>query len=243
MAAAADAHPLDNAGWHALTGPHAGFAIGEDCARRYGPDVSVFSAVDAVTPAAWDDLARLPGNESFIVLFRDSVSEPPKDWTTQARGWAHQMSVSSGFSVGAGTGTGTGQIERLTTDHVGDMLALIALTEPGPFLPRTIELGDYFGVFDDGRLVAMAGERLRLEGHTEVSAVCTHPDVRGRGLAAALTHRVAAQILERGEQPFLHVAETNDNARRVYERLGFATRRLIEFAVLRPPRRRPALTD
>ena len=102
-------------------------------------------------------------------------------------------------------------------------------------------MGRYHGSFEGDRLVAMAGERAHLPGHTEISAVCTHPEARGRGLAAGLTHTVAAGILERGEQPFLHVSDTNHGARRVYERLGFTERTTVEFALVRPLSR--ALSD
>jgi predicted GNAT family acetyltransferase len=115
------------------------------------------------------------------------------------------------------------------------MLALTQLARPGPFLARTIQMGDYAGVYDGERLVAMAGERMRLPGHTEISAVCTHPDARGRGLATALTRHVARAILDRGETPILHVRRDNHDAIRVYERLGFTLRRHIDFVFYRTP--------
>ena len=115
------------------------------------------------------------------------------------------------------------------------MLALVELTRPGPFAVRTVDLGGYVGVFDGDRLVAMAGQRLAPPGFREISAVCTHPDFRGRGLAAGLTALVARGILERGERPFLHHASDNDPARRVYETLGFQFRRQVVFAALGAP--------
>lgn len=131
------------------------------------------------------------------------------------------------------------RIVPLGAADVPGILALIELTKPGPFRPRTIELGDYYGVFAgddrDGELVAMAGERMQTPEFTEVSAVCTHPSVRGQGLAGALTSRVAAGIAARGQTPVLHVAETNENARRVYLRLGFEVRRRLEFQALETP--------
>jgi predicted GNAT family acetyltransferase len=126
-------------------------------------------------------------------------------------------------------------IVALTAAHVPQMLALVELTQPGPFRPRTIELGDYYGVFADGRLIAMAGERLQTPDFTEISAVCTHPAARGRGLAGSLTRHVARGILDRGQRPILHVAEHNHNAKRVYERLGFVVRRRLEFVAARTP--------
>ncbi|MFL6115759.1 MAG: GNAT family N-acetyltransferase, partial [Catenulispora sp.] len=107
--------------------------------------------------------------------------------------------------------------------------------KPGPFLPRTIELGSYLGIRHDGRLVALAGERLRPPGWTEISAVCTHADFRGRGLATRLIRAVAHGIRERGETPFLHTGAENVNAIRLYEALGFRLRRTVVFAGYRVP--------
>ena len=111
---------------------------------------------------------------------------------------------------------------------------LVALAQPGPWRPRTIELGDYHGVFDGDRLVAMAGERQKVVGGTEVSAVCTHPDARRRGLGAGITARVVRGILDRGETPFLHHSDENP-ARTVYEALGFHLRRSVQLVIVRPP--------
>jgi predicted GNAT family acetyltransferase len=112
------------------------------------------------------------------------------------------------------------------------MLALATLTEPGPFFARTHQLGDFVGVRDGGRLMAMAGERMKPTGFTEVSGVCTHPDGRGRGYAGALTRAVVAKILARGEQPFLHVYAHNTGAIALYEALGFSLRRKMSMTVL-----------
>jgi predicted GNAT family acetyltransferase len=117
------------------------------------------------------------------------------------------------------------------------MLDLVARTAPGPFRPRTIEMGCYFGHFEGTTLVSMAGERFGFDGYTEISAVCTDPAVQGRGFGSALTHRVASEILARGEQPFLHVAEANTGARRVYEKLGFVQRRVVEAVLVQSPPR------
>jgi predicted GNAT family acetyltransferase len=112
----------------------------------------------------------------------------------------------------------------LGDDDVPEMLELTRLTNPGPFLPRTIEMGDYIGVRDGGRLVAMAGERFHVEGWTEISAVCTAPTHRGRGLATKLLRAGAAGIEARGERVFLHVVASNTGAIRLYEALGFSIR-------------------
>jgi predicted GNAT family acetyltransferase len=115
------------------------------------------------------------------------------------------------------------------------MLDLVARTEPGPFRKRTIELGTYLGIRRDGRLIAMAGERLHPPGWTEISAVCTDPGYRGHGLATRLVRAVAAGIRARGETPFLHAAADNTYAIRMYERLGFTLRRTTTFRAVRIP--------
>jgi ribosomal protein S18 acetylase RimI-like enzyme len=229
-----DAHVLDNAAWWALATHHAELAEVQGRARRYPADVSVFAGVDHLDEGAWADLAGLVRAGAPAAIFRAEVPDPPAGWTVHARGQARQMTSAAPDLVAPPAPAPV--LRRLTIDDAGPMLALVEETQPGPFEVRTVEMGRYWGHHDaDGRLVAMAGERLHLEGWTEISAVCTHPDVRGRGLATALTHHVAAAVLERGERPFLHVAEQNHGARRVYERLGFVERRPVEFAVLEAP--------
>jgi predicted GNAT family acetyltransferase len=123
----------------------------------------------------------------------------------------------------------------LTKEDVPEMLELVHLAQPGPFLPRTVEMGRYLGLRQDGRLVAMAGERLHLTGFCEVSAVCTHPDYRGRGYGGALTTMVTEAILDRQETPFLHVAPGNDGALNLYIKLGFRIRREVRISILQKP--------
>lgn len=221
------ADPLDNAVWHALTTHHAGLAEVSGRARRYPPEVSPFMAVDALDGDGWAALASFGGP---VTLFRDEIPAPPDGWHEVATGAGHQMVLESLAAVPEIP------FVVLGPGDAGDMLALVEVSRPGPFEVRTVELGRYLGVRDgDGRLLAMAGERLRLPGSTEVSAVTTHPDARGRGLAAALTAEVCRGILARGETPVLHVAVGNEGARRVYERLGFVERRIVRFAVLEAP--------
>jgi len=116
----------------------------------------------------------------------------------------------------------------LGTADTDEVMSLVELTEPGPFRPRTIELGAYVGVRQAGRLMAMAGQRLHLPGWREISAVCTHPDARRQGLGAALTLWVAGHIREQGEEALLHVLATNESAVRLYEALGFEIRCTLE---------------
>jgi ribosomal protein S18 acetylase RimI-like enzyme len=226
--------PLANPVWHALTTRQAALAEGAGRARRYRDDVSVFAAVDELDAGGWHALADLAGPAAGVVLVREELGDPPPGWSRAWGGSGDQMAVTE-LADGGGPDPVAGGIRRLTDDDVGEMLALIQLAQPGPFLVRTIEMGDYAGVFDGERLVAMAGERMRLPGHTEISAVCTHPHARNRGLATALTRHVARAILDRGETAILHVRRDNHDAIRVYERLGFTVRRQIDFVLYRTP--------
>ncbi len=218
---------LDNAGWHALVGPHAGFAVGAGAARAYRDDVSVFHATADDSPAAWDALRPLASSTGVVVLFR---------------GDGHQMVLTGPLPAvprvparDAATGRAV-TMRDLGDDDAPAMVALVALTEPGPFRPRTHELGGYVGIFHDDELVAMAGRRLHPPGFVEVSAVCTHPDARRRGYASIVSAAVAGGILAGGETPFLHVAVSNTSAYAVYEQLGFTTRRIVSFGAYRVPR-------
>jgi predicted GNAT family acetyltransferase len=121
----------------------------------------------------------------------------------------------------------------LNLSDIDEMLALVELTKPGPFSRRTPELGSYLGIHEAGQLVAMAGERLRFPGYTEISAVCTRPESRGRGYASSLVSTLIQKIKERDETPFLHVRTENVQAIHVYETLGFKTRRITNIAVVK----------
>jgi ribosomal protein S18 acetylase RimI-like enzyme len=222
-------HPLDNLVWHALGTHHRSFAEGDGVAVRYRPDVTPFAAVDRLDETGWRALEDLAGPGHGVVLFRDEVGPPPDGWSVLFGGFGHQMVATRQLEAP------DLEVQPLDDRHIEQMLALVKLTQPGPFAPRTIELGGYVGVFDGDRLVAMAGERLQCPDFAEVSAVCTHPDARGRGLAAALTSHVGHGIQARGQTAMLHVAEGNDNAIRVYERLGFDRRRRVEFVLLQTP--------
>jgi predicted GNAT family acetyltransferase len=219
---------LDHVVWHSLTTTHARLAIGDDHARRFRTDVAGFAAVRDASPASWESLAAIVAPGEVVALSGADVPDPPAPWRLAGGGQGLQMVLRQLIAPAPIDA----EIVRLGDGDVQQMLDLVELTKPGPFLPRTIELGAYFGIFDGDRLVAMAGERLQTPRHTEVSAVCTHPTVRGRGYAAALAHRVAVGIEARGQRPVLHLAATNDAARRVYERLGFVVRRHMPFVAV-----------
>lgn len=222
-------HPLDNPAHAALTGPQAGFAERRGQALRYPTDVAPFTAVPVgAAAAAWDDVAALAGPGQRLFLPADSTPPPP-DWEEWLRVECVQL---TGEAV---EGRPDPEAVLLTADDVPEILDLVARTKPGPFLARTVELGRYLGLRREGALVAMAGERIRPPGWTEVSAVCTDPAFRGQGLAARLVLAVCAGVTARGEQPFLHAASDNTGAVRLYESLGFRTRRKVSFVGVRVP--------
>lgn len=223
---------LDNAVFAALTGPHAHLAQRRGRAVRYSAEVAGFAALaDKPGPDDWTDLAALADNPEGVALTNYGAEAPP-DWTELSRFTVVQM-TDEGVEARADR-----DVVRLTDEDVPGMLDLVARTKPGPFARRTIELGRYIGLREAGRLIAMAGERFRPPGWTEISAVCTAPEHRGRGLATRLMQALAYGIRERGETPFLHVASSNTKAIGLYETMGFAARRSVEVVVLRPPSRR-----
>jgi ribosomal protein S18 acetylase RimI-like enzyme len=227
------AHVLDNPALASLTGPHAHFAERRGRVLRYPVDVSPWLALpDDPGPDDWADLAALagPGGEVPLPGFRGRV---PDGWEITFRVEGVQL-VDDGLAAAPDP-----EAVLLGLADVPEMLDLVALTQPGPFLPRTIELGTYLGIRREGRLVAMAGERLHPPGWTEISAVCTDPAFRGEGLATRLILAVAHGIRERGETPFLHTGAGNVNAVRLYESLGFRLRRKTAFLAARAPENLP----
>jgi len=229
------AHPLDNPVWHALGGPHAHFALGRGAARHYPRDVAPFSAIAEPTAAAYADLAAdLPvGLEAR--LFRPQEEPTPQGWEAMSARPIMQMVCEHARPAPVGAEASVFPLGRY---DVAEMLALVDSARPGPFGPRTIELGSYVGVWHavTGRLVAMGGERFCLPSHVELSAIAVHPDARGRGLGAAVTAHLAHSALARGLVPFLHVFPDNP-AVALYRRLGFRERTRLWVLWLRPKAR------
>lgn len=225
---AAGTHVLDRAAWNALVGPHANLAEVNGLARRYPVDISPFNAVaDIANPQAWDDLYSLVGAKGTAIVIGESIS-PPAGWKIVEVFPGVQM---TGEDV---VGQPDPDLINLTIRDAPEMLALTARNEPGPFLPRTVELGGYLGIRIEGELVAMAGCRINPPGWVEISAVCTDLEHRGKGYAARLVLAVAAEIIESGQKPFLHTSAENHNAIRLYEKLGFKIRTKPMFTILRP---------
>jgi ribosomal protein S18 acetylase RimI-like enzyme len=226
-------HPLDNPVRSSLTGPHAHLAQSHGAVLRYPADVSPFAGMpDNPSPGDWDDLAALAGPGAFVALEGLRVP-PPAGWEFTVIGDGVQMvhdEVRPVDPPDAG-----GEIVRLGAADVPEMLELTGRTRPGPFLPRTIELGTYLGIRHQDMLVAMAGERLNPPGWTEISAVCTDDRWRGYGLASRLVRVLVAGIHARGQTPFLQALGSNVTAVRLYEQLGFRVRRTTTFNRVRVP--------
>nr|WP_246619413.1 GNAT family N-acetyltransferase [Streptomyces corallincola] len=221
-------HVLDRPALAALTGPHARFAERRGRVLRYPPDVTPWQALPEQPDADdWADAVVLagPGAEVPLLGFHGEV---PDGWDITFRVEGVQL-VDDGLVTAPDP-----EAVPLGPADVPEILDLVARTQPGPFLPRTIELGTYLGIRRDGALIAMAGERLHPPGWTEISAVCTDPAHRGEGLASRLVLAVAHGIRERGETPFLHTGAGNTHAIRLYEALGFRLRRKTVFMGARP---------
>jgi ribosomal protein S18 acetylase RimI-like enzyme len=224
------AHPLDNPVWSSLASAHArlgDFAeVDGGRAGRYQRGVCPFGAVaEQRDPSSWSALGDLlEGRAVFLIIEPDEV---PAGWEVVETIPGVQM---DGTRLEPAT---DGEFTPLHPPDVPEMLALVGRTQPGPFLPRTIEMGAYVGLRRQGSLVAMAGERLHPAGWTEISAVCTEAAFRGQGIGTRLVRAVAAAIRGREERPFLHAAATNDPAIRLYRSLGFEMRRPVSFTGIR----------
>lgn len=229
---AAPAAMLDNPIWSALTTDHAAVALGDEQARRYPAEIGPLSGMASPSEAGYDALRALADGEgSVVVVFLDKPAHARAGWRLVRDGVIDQMVASQPQLRSAALPNGV-EMRALHADDAPAMVELAQLTEPGPFRLRTLALGSFFGILDAGRLLAMAGQRMRMPGFIEVSAVCTHPEARGRGYAGMLMSRVMEEIVRRGRVPFLHTYAHNRSAIRVYESLGFTRRRSFELAVL-----------
>jgi len=221
---------LDDAVWQSLSGAHAHLAEGTDLVRRYQTDVAPFVAVRSWDePGVWDAIIDFVGYDADFPAPPESVALPA--------GWVRGEPFAGVQMVDTERlhGRPDDEAVELGRADVPEMLDLVARAKPGPFLPRTYELGRYVGIRRDGRLVAMAGERLRPTGWTEISAVATDERYRGQGLASRLVLDVVHHVHERGDRALLHAAASNTGAIRLYEGLGFRLRRPMAFGSVRTP--------
>ncbi|MGZ3271293.1 MAG: GNAT family N-acetyltransferase [Croceibacterium sp.] len=196
-------------------------------ARRYPFDIAPFADMPDMSPQSFAALGALMSPSDYAVLFTPEPVNAPTEFKTLLAKTGEQM-----IGMPAESSGGTADIVTLGADDVAAMMELTKLTNPGPFAARTRELGTFLGVKIGGRLAAMAGERMKPAKYTEITAVCVHPDFRGRGYAQMLLGAVAGQISARGEIPFLHVFTDNDSAIALYRRQGMEIRRRLHVTVL-----------
>lgn len=220
-------HVLDRPVWTALNSRHAHLALGGDLAKRYPSAIVPFAATGADDPEslrALEDLVA-PGEDVFMLQADEIVLPAGLSRVFTAAGV--QMMAEATIQA-----VDDPRLQRLTAGDAAEMLDLATLTRPGPFTLQAMRLGEFWGVKIDGRLAAMAGERMMPPGHAELSGVCTHPDFRGQGLARLLSLFLASRIAGRGETPFLHAFAENTAAIALYESIGFRLRRVMNFAVV-----------
>jgi predicted GNAT family acetyltransferase len=220
-------HTLDNPIWNALNSGNSLFAFGTDSARYIKRDVGLFAGLKDNSVQDLQALYSLLPSKSVVILFTPGEISIPSSWRIQLKKDLLQMEYQHSNSFIEGNN----EIVKLNDDNIPAMLELTALTKPGPFLQRSIDFGNYEGIFVNGQLVAMAGQRLQPEPYIEVSAVCTHPYHTGKGYAAKLVASQVEQIRALSGIPFLHVYPEN-TACKLYEKLGFNTRKQMLVYVL-----------
>lgn len=219
--------PLDNPIWNSLTSRHAHLALEKGNARRYPAEIAPFAGIPDTSDQSMRDLLDLVPTQDRVGI----LNVHPGSW----EGWEIQKSFDIAQYVWdqhPGSAEPDPNAERLTATHLPQMLELTALVYPAYFRRGTAELGDYFGIPQDGQLCAMAGIRMALDGYQEISAICTHPDHRGKGYASRLTRHLICQIQLQGDIPFLHTESDNVQARRIYDSLGFRLRAMLPFFVV-----------
>ncbi|GAA0879574.1 GNAT family N-acetyltransferase [Algoriphagus jejuensis] len=213
---------LDNPIWNALTSGTEKYSQGNDRVRYMNRSMGLFVGFQSYSEAAWSDLDKWFSQGDSIILFTTGEQAIPKSWIIKLKRPIAQMVFEGDTALPPDA---HGKAVPLSKANVPAMLEITALTNPGPFFAKTIELGYYEGIFEGEKLVAMTGQRLHPDPYVEVSAVCTHPDFVGKGLAAELLRNQIRCILAESKIPFLHVNRDNYGAIRLYEKLGFKRRR------------------
>ncbi|WP_145320041.1 MULTISPECIES: GNAT family N-acetyltransferase [unclassified Rhizobium] len=221
-------HVLDRPIWSALETVHASLAEGNALARRYPPSIVPFAASADNSPESLEALAKLPLGEEVMAIVEAEPIIVPEGLVTHSSARLVQM-----MAERPSERVSDSRVVPLTEADATDMLALATLTKPGPFTLQAQSLGSFWGVKIDGRLVAMAGQRMRQTGFAELSGLCTHPDFQGRGLGTLLFRFVAGEIAARGETAYLHAYTTNTPAIGLYEAMGFRIRSEMNLSVVK----------
>lgn len=220
---------LNNPVWEALCSGDKDLSLGTATVKFFDPQVSPFAGFEEGYTEGFGELYDILPPGRTILYAAPYPIEPPKSWQL-----LHGISGLQFVYEGKGSvAPAAHMLVPLGKEHTGQMVQLADLTKPGPFGPRTIEFGHYFGIFEGEQLVAMTGQRLHVHRHTEISAVCTHPAHLGKGYAAALVQHAVQVILQQDQTPFLHVRADNHRAIALYQRLGFAVRGDMNFYVLK----------
>jgi ribosomal protein S18 acetylase RimI-like enzyme len=222
---------LDNPIWHALNTLDAGKNIGNHQLAYLDADISPFIGMASWDRSSQEELhAGTPRGRTWFLLIKEPVT------------FIDELATVSSIPLFQFYCPGPAKLQPLkeeklivplNDDHIDQMVALATLTKPGPFGKRTKEFGNYHGIFDGKRLVAMGGERLHLPGYTEISAICTHPDYQGRGYGAMMVGFLARQIFQKAGVPFLHARTNNQQALKIYRAQGFEVREEIQFYIFR----------
>ena len=225
-------HILDNMIWNAITTGNKDIAIKNDDVGCYLPEIAPFAGMKNFNDANLKKLYEfIPAGRSVAISSLNKMDHDEGRWKLIQPMDITQMVYE--HSVNIFTTKNSQLIVPLSDEHVPQMIELTALTRPGPFLQQTIRFKNYFGIFVDGRLAAMTGQRMHPKPYMEVSAVCTHPDFRGLGYAKALMLHVMKIILDNSFTPFLHVLSNNSNAIELYKTIGFRTRKQIFVDMIR----------
>lgn len=221
-------HILDRPIWSALDSRHAELSEGGPLARRYKRGITPFAAARDNAPECLEALAGLAEADEALVIVEPNGLTLPRGLVTDSVTPLVQMVASR-----PPENVGDARIERLGPDDAEEMMALAMLTKPGPFSLKAQCLGEFWGIRENGMLIAMAGERMKQEGFTELSGVCTHPDARGRGLGRLMSLFAARRIFDRGEVPYLHAYASNETAIGLYESIGFTLRRMLTVSLIK----------
>lgn len=217
------AHILDNPIYNALKTGNKKLSIGEGQVTIFRRDVAPFAGMENNSEGDFKALTAFGAEINPIVIFTPVKLNIPQNWEV-VREFAMLQMVHNGVMP---TSPATQQITDLNDSHISQMIALTQLTKPGPFLDRTIEFGNYTGIFEGDKLVSMVGQRMQPFPYIELSAVCTHPDHLGKGCAGILLTEQIKRVIKANGTPFLHVLDDNYGAIKVYERVGFKTRKPI----------------